>query len=122
MGLGVFEVINDYFKVNNKKMGFLFVIGVDLVQDWIKFGVIIVSMMKCVDVGVYNVVKQVEENKFEGGVVEFGFKEGGVKFFIIDDVKVMFNVFFEDIKKKKFQEFGFNSEDEFFQFFEEMRN
>lgn len=31
MGLGVFEVINDYFKVNNKKMGFLFVIGVDLV-------------------------------------------------------------------------------------------
>ncbi|WP_367884726.1 BMP family protein [Thermococcus sp. JCM 11816] len=90
-GLGVFEAINDYLKANNKKMGPPFAIGVDSAQDWIKPGAIIASMMKRVDVGVYNAVKQAEENKFEGGVVELGLKEGGVKLSTIDDVKAMFN-------------------------------
>ncbi|BAD84846.1 ABC-type transport system, probable periplasmic component [Thermococcus kodakarensis KOD1] len=121
-GLGVFEAINDYLKANNKKMGPPFAIGVDSAQDWIKPGAIIASMMKRVDVGVYNAVKQAEENKFEGGVVELGLKEGGVKLSTIDDVKAMFNALPEDTKKKKLQELGFNSEDELFQFLEETRN
>lgn len=120
-GLGVFEAINDYLKANNKKMGPPFAIGVDSAQDWIKPGAIIASMMKRVDVGVYNAVKQAEENKFEGGVVELGLKEGGVKLSTIDDVKAMFNALPEDTKKKKLQELGFNSEDELFQFLEQTR-
>jgi len=120
-GLGVFEAVSDYLKANNKKMGPPFAIGVDSAQDWIKPGVIIASMMKRVDVGVYNAVKQAEENKFVGGVVELGLKEGGVKLSTIDDVKAMFNALPEDVKKKKLQELGFKNEDELFQFLEQTR-
>ncbi len=120
-GLGVFEAVGDYLKANNKKMGPPFAIGVDSAQDWIKPGVIIASMMKRVDVGVYNAVKQAEENKFEGGVVELGLKEGGVKLSTIEDVKAMFDSLPEDVKEKKLKDLGFKSEDELIQFLEQTR-
>lgn len=120
-GLGVFEAISDYLKANDKKMGPPFAIGVDSAQDWIKPGAIIASMMKRVDVGVYNAVKQAEENKFVGGVVELGLKEGGVKLSSIEDVKAMFDSLPEDIKQKKLSELGFESEDELIQFLEQTR-
>ncbi|AIU70425.1 ABC transporter substrate-binding protein [Thermococcus eurythermalis] len=120
-GLGVFEAIGDYLKANNKKMGPPFAIGVDSAQDWIKPGAIIASMMKRVDLGVYNAVKQAEENKFVGGVVELGLKEGGVKLSDIEDVKAMFDSLPEDIKQKKLSELGFKSEDGLIKFLEQTR-
>ena len=120
-GLGVFEAVNDYLKANNKKIGPPFAIGVDSAQDWIKPGAIIASMMKRVDVGVYNAIKQAEENKFKGGVVELGLKEGGVKLSSIEDVKAMFDSLPEDVKEKKLKELGFKSEDELIQFLEKTR-
>jgi len=120
-GLGVFEAVGDYLQANNKEMGPPFAIGVDSAQDWIKPGVIIASMMKRVDVGVYNAVKQAEENKFEGGVIELGLKEGGVKLSTIEDVKAMFDSLPEDVRQKKLQDLGFKSEDELIQFLEQTR-
>ncbi|EEB74346.1 BMP family ABC transporter substrate-binding protein [Thermococcus sp. AM4] len=120
-GLGVFEAVGDYLKANNKKMGPPFAIGVDSAQDWIKPGVIIASMMKRVDVGVYNAVKQAEENKFKGGVVELGLKEGGVKLSTIDDVKAMFDSLPADVREKKLKDLGFKNESELIQFLEQTR-
>ena len=120
-GLGVFEAVGDYLKANNKKMGPPFAIGVDSAQDWIKPGVIIASMMKRVDVGVYNAVKQAEENKFRGGVVELGLKEGGVKLSTIEDVKAMFDSLPADVREKKLKDLGFKNEDELIQFLEQTR-
>ncbi|WP_461867013.1 BMP family lipoprotein [Thermococcus sp.] len=114
-GLGVFEAVGDYLKANNKKMGPPFAIGVDSAQDWIKPGVIIASMMKRVDVGVYNAVKQAEENQFRGGVVELGLKEGGVKLSTIKDVEDMFNSLPADVRQKKLQELGFQNEQQLFE-------
>jgi len=120
-GLGVFEAVSDYLKANNKKMGPPFAIGVDSAQDWIKPGVIIASMMKRVDVGVYNAVKQAEENKFVGGVVELGLKEGGVKLSTIADVKAMFDSLPADVKQKKLKELGFQNEQQLLEYLNKTR-
>ncbi len=120
-GLGVFEAVGDYLKANNKKMGPPFAIGVDSAQDWIKPGVIISSMMKRVDVGVYNAVKAAEENQFKGGVVELGLKEGGVKLSTLQDVKTMFDSLPPDVKQKKLQDLGFQNEQQLLDYLNKTR-
>ncbi len=120
-GLGVFEAVKEYLDAHGKKMGPPFAIGVDSAQDWIKPGVIIASMMKRVDVGVYNAVKAAVEGNFKGGVVELGLKENGVGLSTVDDVMAMFNSLPEDAQKKKLQELGFSSKDELKQYLENTR-
>ncbi len=56
----------------------VYAIGVDSNQDDIAPGVVLTSMLKLVDVAVYNLIKEIQEDKFEGKVYEFGIKEGGV--------------------------------------------
>lgn len=53
-------------------------IGVDSNQNWIKPGVILTSMVKRVDVAVYNCIKDMSEGKFSGGTVRFGLANDGV--------------------------------------------
>ncbi|ASJ02717.1 sugar-binding protein [Thermococcus profundus] len=121
-GLGVFNAVQEYLKSHgDKKMGPPFAIGVDSAQDWIKPGVIIASMMKRVDVGVYNAVKAALDGSFKGGALELGLKEGGVKLSTVDDVMTMFNSLPEDRQKDKLKELGFNSKDELRQFLENTR-
>lgn len=120
-GLGVFDAVKEYLDAQKKEMGPPFAIGVDSAQDWIKPGVIIASMMKRVDVGVYNAVKSVMDGTFKGGVVELGLKENGVGLSTVDDVMAMFDSLPEDTQKKKLQELGFNSKDELKQYLEQVR-
>ncbi|ANF23292.1 BMP family lipoprotein [Thermococcus piezophilus] len=120
-GVGVFDAVAEALKAQGKDMGPPFAIGVDSAQDWIKPGIIIASMMKRVDVGVYTAVKAAVEGTFKGGVVELGLKEGGVGISTIEDVKEMFNSLPEDTKKQKLQELGFDSEDQLFAKLEETR-
>ncbi len=121
VGLGVFDAVSEYLKSQGKEMGPPFAIGVDSAQDWIKPGVIITSMMKRVDVGVYKAVESVIKGTFKGGIVELGLADGGVALSTIENVKEMFNSLPEDVKKKKLQELGFKSEDELFAKLEETR-
>ena len=120
-GLGVFEAVGDYLKAHNKKMGPPFAIGVDSAQDWIKPGVIIASMMKRVDVGVYNAVKEAEENQFKGGVVELGLKDGGVKLSTLQDVKAMFDSLPPDVREKKLKDLGFQNEEQLLEYLNKTR-
>jgi basic membrane protein A len=56
-----------------------YAIGVDSNQDYIKPGFILTSMLKHVDVAVYDVVSRLVDGTLEGGVtVEYGLKEDGV--------------------------------------------
>jgi basic membrane protein A len=57
-----------------------FAIGVDSNQNWIKPGFILTSMLKRVDLAVYNACKDASEGKFNPGVVRFGLKNEGVDF------------------------------------------
>ncbi|AMQ17964.1 BMP family lipoprotein [Thermococcus peptonophilus] len=120
-GLGVFDAVKEVLDSQGKKMGPPFAIGVDSAQDWIKPGVIIASMMKRVDVGVYNAVKAAVEGTFKGGIVELGLKDNGVGLSTVDDVMAMFNSLPEETQKKKLQELGFNSKEELQQYLENTR-
>ncbi|ASJ07054.1 BMP family lipoprotein [Thermococcus pacificus] len=120
-GLGVFDAVEEALKAQNKKMGPPFAIGVDSAQDWIKPGVIIASMTKRVDVGVYTAVKDAVEGTFKGGVVELGLEEGGVGLSTVDDVMAMFDSLPEDTQKQKLKDLGFNSRDELKQYLEQTR-
>jgi basic membrane protein A len=68
-GLGVFDAAAE-----NKKLA----IGVDSNQNWVKPGTILTSMMKRVDVVVYNTIKDVVEGRFTGGIHLFGLENDGV--------------------------------------------
>jgi basic membrane protein A len=56
----------------------IYAIGVDSNQDDLFPGTILTSMLKLVDVAVYDLIKDIKDGKFEGKIYEFGVKEGGV--------------------------------------------
>ncbi|MBS3872066.1 MAG: BMP family ABC transporter substrate-binding protein [Firmicutes bacterium] len=53
-------------------------IGVDSNQNWVKPGSILASMMKRVDVAVFDAIKATKEGTFAAGATSFGVKEGGI--------------------------------------------
>ena len=56
----------------------IYAIGVDSNQNWMKPGVVLTSMLKRVDVAVYDAIKTANENQFKAGVVRFGLKNSGI--------------------------------------------
>ncbi len=56
----------------------VYAIGVDSNQDAVAEGVVLTSMLKNVDVAVYNTVKAVQDGNFKGGIERLGVAEGGV--------------------------------------------
>jgi basic membrane protein A and related proteins len=68
-GSGVFDAAAE------KKV---YAIGVDSNQNWMKPGVVLTSMLKRVDVAVFETIKAANEKKFKAGVVRFGLKDSGV--------------------------------------------
>ncbi|MEZ0327716.1 MAG: BMP family protein [Fimbriimonas sp.] len=68
-GLGVIDAAEDADK---------FAIGVDSDQDYVSEGHVLTSMIKHVDVGVYQTIKDVQEGKFSGGTKVYELKDGGV--------------------------------------------
>ncbi|MNJ92811.1 Membrane lipoprotein TmpC precursor [compost metagenome] len=70
-GTGVFDAAEE-----NKK----YAIGVDSNQNWIRPGVILTSMMKAVDVAVYDTIKETQAGKFTPGVVHYSLNNNGVDY------------------------------------------
>ncbi|MGL5544879.1 MAG: BMP family lipoprotein [Cetobacterium sp.] len=68
-GLGVLEAAKD---------NGIYAIGVDSDQDDFIKGTILTSMMKNVDIAVYNTVQSILNNEFKGGDFYYGLSEGGV--------------------------------------------
>ncbi len=58
----------------------LFAIGVDSNQNWIKPGLVLTSMLKRVDVAVYNTCRDAQSGKFTAGLQRFGLSNEGVDF------------------------------------------
>ena len=56
----------------------IFAIGVDSNQNWIKPGIVLTSMLKRVDVAVFETIKSVTEKKFVAGIVRYGLKDTGI--------------------------------------------
>jgi basic membrane protein A len=87
-GLGVFEAARSLNKL---------AIGVDGDQYSEAPGFILSSMVKKVDVAVFEIIKDTMNNKFKGGVKEFGLKQDGVGFVYDEHNK---NLIPDDIYKK----------------------
>lgn len=78
-GLGAFDAVEQFGK-DSEGHATHFVIGVDSNQNMVKPGYVLTSMVKRVDVAVYDVVKEVLDGKFEGGFHVFGLDKDGVAY------------------------------------------
>lgn len=74
-GLGVFDAAEEVKKL---------AIGVDSNQNWVKPGFILTSMIKRVDVSVFNSVKDLTEGRFKGGIHELGLENDGIGYALDD--------------------------------------
>ena len=70
-GLGVFDAAEETGNL---------AIGVDSDQNWIKPGFILTSMVKRVDVAVYDTVKDLVQSNFSGGLHVYGLENDGVAY------------------------------------------
>ncbi|WP_105417094.1 BMP family protein [Neorhizobium sp. T25_27] len=79
-GLGVLQTAAD-----NKKLS----IGVDSNQNHLHPGSVLTSMVKRVDLAVYNAFKDTKEDKFTAGIQALGVKEDGVAYALDDNNKAL---------------------------------
>lgn len=87
-GSGVFDAAEEKKK---------FAIGVDSNQNWMKPGVVLTSMLKRVDLAVFETISQFKAGQFKSGVVRYGLKDKGVDYALDDNNK---NVLSAEIRKK----------------------
>ena len=79
-GIGVLRAVTDAGKLG---------IGVDSNQNGLQPGKVLTSMMKRVDVAVYNAFMDGKNGTFKGGVENLGLKEGGVDYAMDDNNKAL---------------------------------
>jgi basic membrane protein A len=78
-GLGAFDAVEQAGKGADGRATH-FVIGVDSNQNMVKPGYVLTSMVKRVDNAVYDIVNDVKNKRFQGGVHVFGLDKDGVAF------------------------------------------
>ena len=76
-GLGAFDAVEEKGRDANGRATH-FVIGVDSNQNMVKPGFVLTSMVKRVDNAVYQIVNDVKEKRFTGGLHVFGLESDGV--------------------------------------------
>ena len=82
-GLGAFDAVEQYGRDGTGRAN-KFVIGVDSNQNGVKPGFVLTSMVKRVDNAVFDVVKEVREGRFQGGLHVFGLDKDGVAYAMDD--------------------------------------
>ena len=75
-GLGVIQAVKEAREANKA----VFVIGVDSDQSNLAPEAVLTSMVKRVDLAVYEAVRDLNQGKLQGGDVVLGLKEGGVTY------------------------------------------
>ncbi|HEY0099369.1 MAG TPA: BMP family ABC transporter substrate-binding protein [Pyrinomonadaceae bacterium] len=78
-GLGAFDAVEQAGKGADGRATH-FVIGVDSNQNMVKPGYVLTSMVKRVDNAVYDIVNDVKNKRFTGGIKVFGLDKDGVAF------------------------------------------
>ena len=78
-GLGAFDAVEQRGKGADGRATH-FVIGVDSNQNMVKPGFVLTSMVKRVDNAVYDIVNDVKNKRFQGGIHVFGLDKDGVAF------------------------------------------
>lgn len=68
-----------------------FAIGVDSNQNWVKPGIVLTSMMKRVDVAVYQAIKDSVAGKFSAGTQRFGLDNQGIDYALDEHNEKLFS-------------------------------
>ena len=82
-GLGAFDAVEEKGRDASGRATH-FVIGVDANQNMVKPGFVLTSMIKRVDNAVYQIVRDVAEKRFKGGLHVFGLESDGVGY-VVDE-------------------------------------
>ncbi|HET9468314.1 MAG TPA: BMP family ABC transporter substrate-binding protein [Vicinamibacterales bacterium] len=82
-GLGAFDAVEEKGRDASGRATH-FVIGVDANQNMVKPGFVLTSMVKRVDNAVYQIVREVREKRFKGGLHVFGLESDGVGY-VVDE-------------------------------------
>lgn len=82
-GLGAFDAVEEQGKDATGRATH-FVIGVDANQNMVKPGFVLTSMVKRVDNAVYQIITDVAERRFKGGLHVFGLESDGVGY-VVDE-------------------------------------
>jgi basic membrane protein A len=80
-GLGAFDAVEE-MGTDSTGRATHFVIGVDANQNMVKPGFVLTSMIKRVDNAVYQIVKEVREQRFTPGLHVFGLESDGVGYVV----------------------------------------
>ena len=87
-GLGVFDAAEE-----TKRLA----IGVDSNQNWVKPGRILTSMIKRVDLAVYQAIEDAANGKFTGGTTSLGLADGGIGFAVDENNRAILS---PEVEKK----------------------
>jgi len=89
-GMGVFDAVEE------KKV---FIIGVDSNQNAIKPGRVLTSMLKRVDIAVYDVIKDQVNGTFKAGTHSFGLKDRGIDYAVDSNNEALIAPYTERLEK-----------------------
>ena len=87
-GLGAFDAVEEMGRDASGRATH-FVIGVDANQNMVKPGFVLTSMVKRVDNAVYQIVKDVTEQRFKPGLHVFGLESDGVGYVVDEHNKAL---------------------------------
>jgi basic membrane protein A len=87
-GLGVFDAVEQYGKDESGRAR-RYVIGVDSNQNGVKPGFVLTSMVKRVDNAVYQIVEDVVNKRFKGGIHVYGLDADGVAYAMDENNKLL---------------------------------
>lgn len=93
-GMGVFDAVEEKGKL---------AIGVDSNQNWVKPGKVLSSMLKRVDVAVFDIIKKAKEGQFSSGTKSYGLNDKGIDYAIDEHNQKLIEPFqqkLEDIRTK----------------------
>ncbi len=82
-GLGAFDAVEEMGRDASGRATHM-VIGVDSNQNMVKPGFVLTSMVKRVDNAVYQIVREVKEDRFKAGLHVFGLESDGVGY-VVDE-------------------------------------
>lgn len=75
-GLGTFDAVEQAGKKDGRALAY--VIGVDSNQNMVKPGFVLTSMVKRVDNAVYQIIEDLENHRFKGGIHVYGLENDGI--------------------------------------------
>jgi basic membrane protein A len=76
-----------------------YAIGVDSNQNWVKPGLILTSMLKRVDVAVFDVIKSEKEKTFQKGTKYFGLADKGIDYAVDENNEKLVAPFKDRLEK-----------------------